>query len=226
MSALEDTKRKISALFAKAEGTDNPHEAETFMAKAQALLEKYNLQRSELDPEGHTDPLGVEKHKFTWFVSNSWHGDLLYSVMLFYGCEGVFHTRGNHKSATLVGREAARNTVGVVYPWIVKQVKQQAKALVTTGLETTKSKAERAVAKALTYKVHVQTSTYYSKHEELYGTHAVSVVDETRDYLNKMFPDLDEGRTAKKKAISRAAMEAAKNIDISQAVKQSTPRLT
>jgi hypothetical protein len=46
MSPLEN---KIAGLLAKAEGTDNPIEAETFMAKAEELMLKHGIDRAKLE---------------------------------------------------------------------------------------------------------------------------------------------------------------------------------
>lgn len=39
----------IAALLAKAEGTDNPHEAETYMAKAEELMLQHGIERAQLE---------------------------------------------------------------------------------------------------------------------------------------------------------------------------------
>lgn len=57
MSNLED---KIAKLLAKAEGTTNPHEAETFMAKAEALMLQHGIERAQLEarrPGQRTDDI-------------------------------------------------------------------------------------------------------------------------------------------------------------------------
>ena len=43
---MTDTARKIGALLAKAERTDNPHEAEAFTRKAEALMVKYRIDEA------------------------------------------------------------------------------------------------------------------------------------------------------------------------------------
>jgi hypothetical protein len=45
---LNGIMRKITGLLAKAEGTDNEHERQTFAAKAQELLQKYQLEEENL----------------------------------------------------------------------------------------------------------------------------------------------------------------------------------
>ena len=53
---------KINALYAKAEGTDNEHEAEIFAAKAAELLAEHNLTRSDL---GSPEEYGKKTTPFT-----------------------------------------------------------------------------------------------------------------------------------------------------------------
>lgn len=46
---------KIQKLIAKAQGTDSPQEAETFMLHAQKLMQEYNLEMSHVEKSGSTD---------------------------------------------------------------------------------------------------------------------------------------------------------------------------
>lgn len=44
----QDIEDKVAKLLAMAEGTTNPHEAETFMAKAEELMLQYGIERAQL----------------------------------------------------------------------------------------------------------------------------------------------------------------------------------
>jgi hypothetical protein len=52
---------KIKALLAKAASTDNQNEAEIFLSKAHELMEKHQLDTSDLESD---DPMGEEKTHF------------------------------------------------------------------------------------------------------------------------------------------------------------------
>lgn len=48
MEAIQKIKARIMALLAKANGTDNEHEAEAFLAKAMELMQQYQLDVSDM----------------------------------------------------------------------------------------------------------------------------------------------------------------------------------
>jgi hypothetical protein len=50
--SIEDKKRKIAGLLAKAEGTDNPHERDAFSAKAEKMMLALGIERAELEASG------------------------------------------------------------------------------------------------------------------------------------------------------------------------------
>src|SRR5450759_1282458 len=51
MSSEEDLLRKVSALLAKAEGTDNEHEASAFFEKAHELMVRYASDEARVRAE-------------------------------------------------------------------------------------------------------------------------------------------------------------------------------
>ncbi len=220
---LEKIKAKIAALIAKAEGTDNEHEAETFMSKAHELLERYNLSRLELDPEGHTDPLSHDTEAFTWFASSSWHGNLYNAASHFYGCKMIRNKIGANKySSILIGREAARETVKIMYPYIVEQVKAHAKTLQTRYPQMSQSIARRQMAAALTSRIWnlVHKWSLDKGNEEK----ALVPVDENQAYMDSLMETQEtKGRS---KGAGTAAHSAAGAIKLSRGVKANTRRLT
>lgn len=219
----EKIKAKIAALFAKAEGTDNEHEAETFMAKAQEMLQKHNLSRLDLDPEGHTDPLGHDAEAYTWFASSSWHATLYHAVSNYYGCQMVRDKIDSNKfAAILIGREGARDTVKIAYPFIVKQVALQAKALQKLYPEMSTSIARRQVAVALSSRIWdlVHKWSLNKGNEEK----VLVVVDENKIYMDNLMDTV--GGSRRIKGANAAAHNAAGAISLGRSVKANTRRLT
>lgn len=83
---------RIKALLAKANGTDNQHEAEVFLAKAQELLQEHQLDSSALDDVD--DPIEVGRVAFTAAAKPpSWHKNLFIAVGCYYGCQVAISTR-------------------------------------------------------------------------------------------------------------------------------------
>jgi hypothetical protein len=101
MSQIDDALvKRIRALMAKANGTDNEHEAATFAAKVQELLAKHNLEISVITEEAQ-DEVGIS------YLENEWKSParkaLFWAVCKFYMCKGIA-PRGNDPW-TVVGRK-------------------------------------------------------------------------------------------------------------------------
>lgn len=63
---MEGILRRVRALLAKAEGTDNIHEQEAFFAKAQTLMAKYQISEAQLIVEGLRQNQPVNHKKITF----------------------------------------------------------------------------------------------------------------------------------------------------------------
>lgn len=55
-ASIDDTKRKIELLLAKAAGTDNDAERDAFTAKAEAMMVKWGIEEAELQSRGEVKP--------------------------------------------------------------------------------------------------------------------------------------------------------------------------
>lgn len=63
---LESMKRKISALLAKAERTENEHERDAFNAKAESLMLRLGVHAAELEAAGEVKPEEIVEVKRDW----------------------------------------------------------------------------------------------------------------------------------------------------------------
>ena len=89
---MEDILRKIAALMAKANGTENEHEAAVFAAKAQEMLAKHNLAMMDV-----LEGIAAERRETVTQVEvenkhtpSDWHKRLLGAVARFYFCRSLF----------------------------------------------------------------------------------------------------------------------------------------
>lgn len=146
-------KDKIQKILAKAQGTNNEEEAAIFLAKAQELMEKHQI---EIDDLGEDDPMG----KFVGLTGTSssptWMRHLMNQVAAFYGASTVrTFTRRNGKDyfdLYVCGAESARITVELMFPFIVEQVRREGrKEAPKMGLAT--EAAIRRVANALVHRI-------------------------------------------------------------------------
>lgn len=156
MSTDFKIKSKIAALFAKAEGTDNPHEAAAFMAKAVELLEQNQLERWEVDSVH--DPLGATLGTIVLPGGGHWKRLLAGQIARFFYAKLVLKAATNRSSARvyeIVGRESCRITVELMLPYIFSCVKKEAQKLLETTEDKTlnRDRAERAVGNALSLRV-------------------------------------------------------------------------
>lgn len=124
MSTILDKIRKV---LAKAEGTDNPHEAEMLMAKVEAMLEEHNFSMLDVAKAGE-DPIGTTHDAAYCWVSNSWVVTLSTQLARLYGCRTVTLQRRNKISIALSGRESGRVTFQLMLPFVLKQVRAEARA--------------------------------------------------------------------------------------------------
>lgn len=102
MTIDEAAVRRIRGLLAKAEGTDNPHEAEAFSAKAFELMDKYRIDMARVRPEegpniGRTPYVLAGNRYLRASLA------LLGGITQHYGVIILAPSTGNSKNITLVG---------------------------------------------------------------------------------------------------------------------------
>lgn len=225
---LVEIKRKIANLIAKAESTLNEHESDAFMQKAKELLDKYNLERNQLDPSEWEDPVMHVDDGMFYYQANLWQGKLFAALSAYYGCSTLTQKIGRNKyRRTIVGRESAVTTAMLMYPKVKKQVQQQAKILLDNGFSKSKSTSEREVSKAVEYKLWI-LCTKYDRRESTdpQASNALTVQEENETYIDAQWSDVEDAKTRKTKGTSIAAMHAADNVNVTQDIKHQTKRLT
>lgn len=211
--ADQKIKDKIAALLAKAEGTDNEFEAETFMAKVNELLERHQLEMHEVRKE--EDPMGHEKGDTKFYASQSWAKDFIFAVCRYYGGEGIVHSFGNTRTFTVIGRESVRTTVTLMMPYILTQLRRAGRRY-AEHYGYTASVATREVANALILRLHREAGKQEAHRADLIGKGLIPVSDITA-YKEENFKnvkeararDLDHGYGAKKAADGIALHAAA-----------------
>ena len=123
MSDMTDIKKRIAALIAKAEGTENVHEAMAFMAKANELLERYQLERHELHVD---DPYGNSKSDCP--SSDAWIYKVVGALARYYGAKVIwenYNATKSRKTYRIFGPESARVTHELMIDYLMAQVRFQ-----------------------------------------------------------------------------------------------------
>lgn len=114
--------KKIAALIAKANGTDNEHETEAFEAKARELMAKYNISESDLD----TDKIAHKDADFIISADLIWQNRLVWAVARYFNTIAVQRREYRKVYFTIVGRDGDRATVSVMFPYLLKEVRRVA----------------------------------------------------------------------------------------------------
>jgi len=99
---------KIAKLLAKAERTDNEHEAEAFTAKAEALMLQYGIERAELQAAGKVQAEEIVEKTVNWstIYAPTW-GSFLYTLSFAWGDLTVLQSRygKDHVRSYVIGHE-------------------------------------------------------------------------------------------------------------------------
>jgi hypothetical protein len=113
---------RIRALLAKAASTTSEAEAEAFMAKAHELMEKHQLDASDLE---HDDPVGYERtYRRNSAATPDWDFMLIFPVARYYGCKAIRIDLWKGYEMEIVGRDSARVTTTEMHKYLVKTVRR------------------------------------------------------------------------------------------------------
>lgn len=196
---------KIKALIAKAEGTDNEHEAATFMAKAQELLAQHQIDASALG-SNPDDPVIIKRDGFKQTDSSpSWYKDLYVALGYLYGCRAVKNpcllqtptgkTRWGY-AIELTGRESAIVTAELMYPWVRKQCMVEGLRLSKITGEPS-NKQSRRVGNALVRRIYRLIALEKAKNAEPKtdaARNALVIQDEVDRVFDEAYPNLGKAR--------------------------------
>jgi hypothetical protein len=190
--------RKIAALMAKANGTDNEHESDAFMTKAKEMMDKYGIKAEDLT----TDKINHALADFTIAADLIWQNRLVFATARYFGAIAL-ETR-NYKVVTykIVGRDSVRATVSVMFPYLLKEVRRQAADLINgASLGSNVRSIGIALAERLNEEAPEEDAAIRKYIDEGFQTHKVK-----------------QNRTK----INAGAREAAKKINLSKQVNTAT----
>lgn len=119
----EDKLRKIRGLLAKAESTDSPHEAESFMAHATKLIEMYGIDQAMLErdmvKQGNLKP--VQKTIMVEAPYGNAKSLILTAVSNFNNCKAILLETGKRTVASVVGFESDIEMVELMFTSLLAQ---------------------------------------------------------------------------------------------------------
>ena len=209
--SVEKLKIKIAKLLEMANSTTHPAEAESFAAKARALMEEHQLSMGEVFAE--QDPLG-ETHDEIKYAQREYRM-LAAAACKYFGCALVY-IRGT-KHITIFGRESNRTMAQVMIPYWVKECNRRGSELYkTTHVYRDRKQAIHRVMDAFTERLH----DLADKDPAKAGHSSLPVpVDEA----NAMIPS-DTKELVSRTRFSRAARTAASEISLASQVTRSSQK--
>jgi hypothetical protein len=146
---------KIKKLIAFADSTAHPEEAETFMAKAHELLLAHGISLLGLGRMGD-DPVGQSQSFGHNTASDQWRGEVAHALSTYYGCKTLFSAVDKYnKSWFVFGRESARITFELMWPYIDRRVMELARREHKAGNYTDVRMARRKIGNALARRIWV-----------------------------------------------------------------------
>lgn len=205
----------IKALLAKAAGTDNENEAEVFAAKAQELMERYQVEVNDVLKD---DPIDMTKAYKATSSAPSYKKFLWRSLAHYYGCETMLQWTGHTTyEVHLVGRESSRITTELMFPFIMQQVRAEGRKIAKQTGQKPES-AIRDVANALVLRLDRLVKEQRQREPQpatVAGKNALIATNETAALMKKLYPN---SRIVGRRGIgtSGAAKAAAEGISLNQ----------
>lgn len=209
---MNTIKKKISALIAKANSSDNKFESELFLSKANELMEKHQISNWDLNID---DPIIDQEFLFGSSGITSWKVNLLSATAQFYGATVTQRKQGRKTWLTLIGKESACVTVELMFPYLITQVTKQAKLLRHKGVDSRLQFLKRKVANSLYFRIIEIVKSRKSapiKNDAVTKNNLI-VKNQLDVFVQNKFPNLGKGRKSKI-TTSKAAEQAAKNISL------------
>ncbi len=214
-SSKEKITRIIKALLAKAAGTDNEAEASIFAAKAHDMMEQYQIEVSDVLKD---DPIDRNKPYSATTSSPSYKKHLWRSLARYYGCKTMLHwVSDTEYEIHIVGRESARITSELMYPFIMEQVRKAGRKISEEG-DLKPEAAIRDVANALVLRLDrliAEQKQADPAPVTQSGKNALVAVNAVNALMKKLYPNAKPG-VARGIGTSLDARGAAEGISLSR----------
>jgi len=207
--------RIIKALLAKVAGTDNEAEAAVFAAKAHEMMEQYQIEVSDVLRD---DPIDRNKPYSATTSSPSYKKHLWRSLARYYGCKTMLNWVSHTEyEIHIIGRESARVTAELMYPFIMKQVREAGRKISDMG-DMKPEACIRDVANALVLRLDKLTAEQRENDPAPVtqsGKNALVAVNAINALMKQLYPNAKPG-AARSIGTSGSATAAAAGISLNR----------
>lgn len=186
----------IKALLAKAASTTNMAEAAAFAAKANELMEKYQVDIDAI--HASDDPVGRDYAYETKARTKTWQMRLAAACARYYGCKVVYTFDDDNKyKVDIFGRESARITSMEMNPYFIKTVNAMARDMAKkTGWDG--YKCAKQIGLELAQRLRsLAPPLEASNNPVVAGKNALVRMDEIKALVENVYPTLKPGRASK-----------------------------
>lgn len=232
---LESIKRKIAAMIAKAEATTNEAEAMAFMAKSASWMEEYQLEEWQLTG-GKEDPVGYTSIYHGTPAEPTWLYHVGSALGRYYGCRTVRKYVGITKTGKInrhafqlhsYGPESALMTLDLMYPFVVKQVKELGRTYWMMRYAKTESAGCVRVGNALLFRLQklIEARKEAPPTSIIARDRALVVVSQIDQLIEQHYPDLSKGRKSKVLGAGAVAQKMAEGISINRQIENGNETL-
>lgn len=182
---------KIKALLAKAASTTNANEAEVFAAKANELMEKYQIDIDAI--RASDDPVGKDKAYATKAKATTWQMDAASATAQYYGCRAIRSRRPEGCFITIFGRESARITAMEMLPYFIKTINVYAREM-SKQLGWDSYKCAKQIGQAFAARLQGLAPKMEQANSVVTGKNALIRLDEINALVEATFPHLSRSR--------------------------------
>jgi hypothetical protein len=225
MTDLKKITSRIQALLAKASSTEHEAEAAAFMAKAQQLLEEYQIDLGTL--ADNDDPVHVFKAGLQMTDKDpSWIKKLYSALGTLYGCKVVYNPMWVRNQPgfriELTGRESSTMTTDLMFPWVKSQCYAAGRRLAKEYPSMSAAQHSRRVGNALVLRIYrLCQETKAAPKTEAAQQNALVTIDRVEQVFMEEYGEVEETKT-RPISTHQAAVNAASSIGLHRQVDGST----
>lgn len=204
---LERIKAKIAKLLALAESDANEHEAANAAAKARTLMDKYQLDLLDIQPQSEREDIVEQSHPYMAGRWPVWMASMASSVATLNDCYVVYGTYGAAKQLVFRGFASDVTLSMEMYDYLVATVRRMSEAY---RIETSARHAQcehYRLGLSRSIRARLDAITANRLREQISGSGTSLVVVKT-DLVKQKFGEAKYGKGTRKQVEDESLLDA------------------